>query len=464
MLSENQKLSLLQAARSAVAKAFLTKDGGVCYGAAVLTSSGQIHGSGQYSSFNHSTNVHAEQGALVLAAMAGDADVLALAVASTGRDGVTRPCGVCRQVMLEHATRTGRDFLVLMASPGGWEESLVSELLPHAWVASSQKSNLAEEGSGRPAPSGGRSHVSGETLQTGDHVRLRGGLLALVWDPNPWPGNLLVKLKYRDSGAAGWHKFFHAFSQPYSYEQELEHYAHLVGAPCGGRVAMARGRDIEEVFRLALAPALPPVFAACLREAGIDLSAVSVTGSQTTGMADGTSDLDLVVRADVGQAASLRAHLAEALRKGELSVPASSGTWAVLSKLYPGGREAILDRSVFAETFEENGLTMALMLVPPGSQARVHGESARFGGLVSRSGVVVDATRALYKRAEFSLHCPAHGNVRVVSYHKAANLVCAGDQLAVRGWLVEDDAQPTLLQFHRHRENIIWFPNPIPNP
>jgi len=65
----------------------LTSPGGTAYGAAVLTATGNVYQAGQYSSFSHVTNVHAEQVALVLATMADDPDVLALAVASTGAPG-----------------------------------------------------------------------------------------------------------------------------------------------------------------------------------------------------------------------------------------------------------------------------------------------------------------------------------------------------------------------------------------
>src|SRR5580692_6037144 len=105
MLTERERASLVDAARAATAKAFTTSPGGTCYGAAVLTRTGNTCTAGQYSSWNHVTNVHAEQGTLLIATMSDDPDVLALAVSSTSDDPVARPCGVCRQVMKEHADR-----------------------------------------------------------------------------------------------------------------------------------------------------------------------------------------------------------------------------------------------------------------------------------------------------------------------------------------------------------------------
>ena len=84
------------------------------YGARGASADGRTFLSGQYSSFNHVTNVHAEQAVLAAAAAAGAADVVAMAVASSEPGVTARPCGICRQVMSEHTARTRRDFTVVM--------------------------------------------------------------------------------------------------------------------------------------------------------------------------------------------------------------------------------------------------------------------------------------------------------------------------------------------------------------
>jgi cytidine deaminase len=132
--------ALVQAARSGVEQAFLTKPGDTRYGAAVLTASGKTFNAGQYSSFNHITNVHAEMAAIIIATMAGEPDVVALALVCTGfPDKPARPCGVCRQFLYEHCVRTGWDILVVMAGFAGKavECDSVSTLLPKSWIASS---------------------------------------------------------------------------------------------------------------------------------------------------------------------------------------------------------------------------------------------------------------------------------------------------------------------------------------
>jgi cytidine deaminase len=135
MVTDQQRARLVEEARAVTAKAFFTAPGSAADGAAVLSLAGKVYSAGQYSSWSHLTIIPAEQGALLLATMSDDADVLAIALASTSDEPVARPCGVCRQVMSEHAARTGRDFEVLMARRDGtgYERALVSELLPLPW-------------------------------------------------------------------------------------------------------------------------------------------------------------------------------------------------------------------------------------------------------------------------------------------------------------------------------------------
>ena len=128
---------LLAAARQGTQKAFLTKPGGTCYGAAVLTTTGEIFSAGQYSSFNHITNIHAEMGAILMATMSGKSDIVALAVTSTGAtDKPERPCGICREFIYEHVKRIGHDILVCMTSLDGrsCEYASLAELLPYSWT------------------------------------------------------------------------------------------------------------------------------------------------------------------------------------------------------------------------------------------------------------------------------------------------------------------------------------------
>ena len=175
-------------------------------------------------------------------------------------------------------------------------------------------------------------------------------------------------------------------------------------------------------------------------------------------MCEPDSDFDLVVRADPTQAAALRSRLTSALLEGKLTIPQSSGTWRVLAALYPGGREGILANGAFAETFEEAGRIIALMILPTEPMTTVHGDTARFMGLSTFSGQVQESSRSCFKRSCFTVACTDGGLIEVTSYHKAANLVREGDHVALQGWQVEDQRRKILLQFHSHRENIVWFP------
>lgn len=460
MIQDHCKRNLVAAARAAVTKAYLTKEGGVRYGAAALTASGQIFSAGQYSSYNHTTNVHAEQATLLVATMNGDPDVVALAVASTGRDFVTRPCGVCRQVMLEHATRTGRDFLVLMADrEDGWEEQTVSALLPFSWTAASQQfSGAAATVRPRSAPpKGGHSWQTGTQLHAGDQLLLQNGVVAVVWDPCPWQNQILVKIKYQPKAEGFWHKLSHSFTESMAYERELLSVNGLERAPCGAPVACIRTGQIERVYPTTPVGDLPPVLSRGVENAGLSPANVRLGGSRSTGMNEPGSDVDLVVRAWPAQAATLRRHLATALLAGTVTIPASSGTWRMLNDLYPGGRSGILAAHAFAETFEEQGRAYALMLCPPQAAVPIHGSDSCFEGHGAVQGHVIDASLALQKRASILLRQADGSQCEVVSFHKAANLIRNGDRVAARGWRVRDQDRLLLLQFHPHRDNLVWL-------
>lgn len=457
--TDPMKKELVSAARAAVAKAFLTKEGGVRYGAAVLTASGRIFSSGQYSSFNHSTNVHAEHGSLVLAAMHGHPDVVMLAVASTAA-GITRPCGVCRQVMLEHAARTGRDFLVLMADDaGGHVESTVSALLPDSWAShNSCDAHGGDPRGRRGAPTGGVSMWQHDgVFQPGDQVRLASGELAIVWDGNPWPGAVLVKLKYRPAKEGAWWKFPHAFTEPYAYEREIATTSGLLAAPCGATVASVPPSAIRDVFPALPAADVPVEILECLAKVGIDRENLCSSGSRAVGLSDGNSDHDWVLHADAPRAADFVLAVSECLRDETFGIPEQSGTWGFLARTYPGGISKIVEEGRYGGTFSLGGASHSIMIRPSDSPPPLHGAQPVVLGHAARSGRVCEAGDAHFKRAGFSLALDNGGECRVECYHKVANLVREGDLVAARGWLIEEQGGQRLLQFHSHRDNLVWL-------
>lgn len=460
MPNQEHQARLVTAARAAAARAFLTSPGGTAYGAAVLTASGNVYQAGQYSSFNHVTNMHAEQVALVLATMADDPDVLALAVASTGAETVTRPCGVCRQVLAEHAVRVGRDFAVLMASRHGdsHEVALVSDLLPLGWSPGQDPSleRKADIRSALPQPGGA---LTGEPLRQGDHVTLSDGCIGMVWDGLFEPGGTLVKLKYAPADG-GLRKMAHSFTEPLRYQKELHDLGWARRARCGFRGPVIGETDISTVFkalRLGVEVGEPPgPLLNILQDAGVDVAAIQVTGSRAIGLQRSSSDWDLVVPVEVNRLPMIRERLATAVEKGTLAVPPLSGTWKLLDRIFPGGREAALCGRRFADTMLSGGASVALMFVPPQLRDICVGSEWLASGRATLHGKVLRASSSAYKRAEYELE-DAEGAINVTCYHKAANLLRAGDVISTCGWMVRRENERRLIQILPQPDRILWW-------
>jgi len=361
-LADDLAARLVARARAATAQAFLSRDGGVRYGAAVLTASGRTFGAGQYASFNHVTNVHAEQAALLLAAADGEPDVVALAVACTGGADVARPCGVCRQVLLEHAARTGRDFEVLMARrQGGFERARVGDLLPLAWQAHTGPVPAGGPDL-RPAPD--RPAAVDGPLAVGEHVLLGDGCVAMVWDPCLTETDALLKVKYAPAGGGLVRKVAHSFTEPLAYERELADLGRGGPAFFGGPavVAPVAGPAARWPTLPGAAADLPPGFRVCLEAVGVAEEDVRVGGSLALGVPRAGSDRDLVIRLTADAVPRLRRRLAEAVEAGRAVVPERSGSWRLLDGLFPGGRAALLRSRRFVDTVAFDGLSLALIL------------------------------------------------------------------------------------------------------
>lgn len=106
------------------------------YGAAVFTKNGKIYNSGQYSSFNHITSIHAEMSAVVTATMMEESEITALALVCTENiDTLPKSCGVCLQFIKEHCERTGIDMNIIRASMDGHlvEVNKISEITKDFW-------------------------------------------------------------------------------------------------------------------------------------------------------------------------------------------------------------------------------------------------------------------------------------------------------------------------------------------
>jgi cytidine deaminase len=462
MVRDVDRERLVDTARAATAKAFLTSTGGTAYGAAVLCLSGRVYSAGQYSSWNHMTNVHAEQGAVFMATMNDDPDVLALAVASTGNEPLARPCGVCRQVMLEHAARTGRDFEVLMARRDGtgFERSTVRTLLPEAWSARGQGTSLVSPLEVKHRET---ALVGGEALtrlpEVGDHLELTDGTVAMVWDGAFDADRFLAKLKYTAPGPQGRRKIAHSFTEPLQYQAELAETPWSRSTPTDD-AAVAGPADVARWY-----PALPltglpdrppgPVLD-LLREGGADVEAVRVTGSRCLGLHHARSDWDLVVPVPVASLRVVRERLLGAVRRREMSIPDTSGSWKLLAALFPGGQRALLEEGRFVDTVHSAGSPVALIFVPPEPPPPLLEGGWEPLGRACLHGTVTDASQAPYKRGVYRLRTEACGELQVVCFHKAANLLREGDRVAVRGWLVASGPARRLVQMLPVPDNILW--------
>ena len=94
-------------------------------GAALLCADGTVYTGTNIENAAYGPSVCAERVAMFKAISEGNRDFVRLAVTCTGDH--CRPCGVCRQVMFEHAP----DMQVLMGNPDGeYVETTVRGLLP----------------------------------------------------------------------------------------------------------------------------------------------------------------------------------------------------------------------------------------------------------------------------------------------------------------------------------------------
>jgi cytidine deaminase len=130
--------ALKRCAIEGIARNFPLYDSASGYGAAVMTSSGKIFFSGQYSSPDKRLGVHAEMNAILCAMMAGETEVVRLGVVSSKfTEEPCQMCGCCRQFLAEmcakwnidpeiHCFASESDALVM------WK---VSDYLPATWTS-----------------------------------------------------------------------------------------------------------------------------------------------------------------------------------------------------------------------------------------------------------------------------------------------------------------------------------------
>lgn len=412
---------LLEAARDGARHAFLTKPGGVRYGAAVYTSSGRIHRSGQYSSFNHSTNIHAEMGALAIAAAAGDPDVRALLLVSSAATAEpARPCGVCRQVIAEHAKRIGRPIAVLMASWDGRRVERMSsdELLPAAWEGGSPP---REQPWIEPDPAGG------ETIEVGDYLELRPGVVGRVNCVDWMRLGAFVEPKFVGT---------QALASPHSDWDEYQRQLHDHGLgrvmPWGDRAVFV---DAEACPRI---PRLPITAVGVTRVRPlVDLlegQRMFVSGSHALGMNRPNSSLRLVLQSDLHD--EVRRRLGTALLEARWIRPASgSSTWDRLARSGCAPAELVRQRR-FVHRFElrdgERWTDVSLGWTMPWGPNM---DKEYLGAGASRIELrgTVDQVHTRASPAQWVL-LTKDNHLAVETWHDDATMLEVGDRVTVSGW------------------------------
>ncbi len=102
---------------------------GFAVGAALLTADGRVFQGCNLENASYGATICAELGALAAAVVAGEHDLVALAIAS-GADRPTPPCGICRQCLSELVSDLPiRSF----TKDGAFADYQLSVLLPDAF-------------------------------------------------------------------------------------------------------------------------------------------------------------------------------------------------------------------------------------------------------------------------------------------------------------------------------------------
>lgn len=447
-------IRLMEVAKASCARAFLTKDGGVRYGAAVATSEGKCFSSGQYSSFNHSTNIHAEMGALLIATMHDQPDVRLLALASSQRNGFARPCGVCRQVMLEHCQRTGHELLVIMAGEAGQLDFRpLSELLPFQW-----ESHRASESKGCRAPQ--QFTIEGDNLRpsTGCYFWMkREGLLGIVWDGEWSKTKVLVKLKYQLNEDGAWEKLPHSFTESNAFRQWMSG----LSIPYCRKVdtLFEVPIDSQACLRIPLhkGHSTPVKFQKLMEGAGLSPENYFLGGSRSLSGNCSNSDFDVVVNIKGEHIHAFRNHLATAFREGILSRAEASATAKKINALVPGGYERALRELRFADTFMLQEKRYSLLFRPPEEKSLFESDAPELKERLCAFGEVGQTSEAGLKRSRFYLLQRDGSRLPIICYHRLGNLVLEGDMVSVTGWKIKVSGQECLLMIDPMRDRLVWM-------
>jgi cytidine deaminase len=98
-------------------------------GAAIETARGAIFSGANVENASYGATVCAERAAIFCMIAAGERDVTRVAVYAGGPE-LSMPCGMCRQVLVEHAPNAE----VIVAGPNGHRKTTLAALMPEPFV------------------------------------------------------------------------------------------------------------------------------------------------------------------------------------------------------------------------------------------------------------------------------------------------------------------------------------------
>jgi len=132
-LKEQVVKELIIVAQEAVVDTGRTTSLGRHYGASVYTLQGRFFKGINLFSPPHSLTLHAEQTALVNAAVHGDPLIQAMAITSDDPTVPPMPCGICRQALFENARFSKMNIQLICVQGTDVKLFRLTELYPKPW-------------------------------------------------------------------------------------------------------------------------------------------------------------------------------------------------------------------------------------------------------------------------------------------------------------------------------------------
>jgi hypothetical protein len=385
-----------------------------------------------------------------------------LALVSTDNSAMPRPCGICRQVMLEHIAHTGAAFDVAMAdNKGRIEIEEADKLLPLSWA--SHKSRGKQDRPFKGFEPRLLSKPPDEHFRTGNCVQWTVNettAIGIVWENAFMPGKMLVKLKYLKNPSGEWRELPNSLTESFDYMNELQENGFAGPTGFGLSACLVKPSEIERIASAKIEDQLPKEFISFLENAEIDISRFCYTGSRALGLERENSGFVIFSEAKAEEILRFRKKARHYLENGKAAIPGESGAWRFFDKVFPGGIKRITEEERFFESLEFEGKKISIIFTTDEKFIAYNDNEWEAAGWHTVSGVVSDASRALFNRACFTLITDFHRQIEVVSYYQLANLVKTGDRLSLGGWLLKNrknESVQRLIQILPGYSPIVWL-------